>query len=109
MTFVTFMLYEEIVNTKLQLRKIVIMYLDQGIARTQSPTNKNYALDSPTFGAIAGFSPTVVQWKGLDLEKLPSGSKFSPCQVSMIAHQRAASYVNFAMIYMVGVVTFNVW
>ena len=27
-----------------------------GNARTQSPTNKNYALDSPPFGAIAGFS-----------------------------------------------------
>ena len=29
----------------------------QGIARTQSPTNKNYAPESPTFGVIAGVKP----------------------------------------------------
>jgi hypothetical protein len=31
------------------------------------PTTKNYAHDLPTFGAIAGVNPTVVQWKGLVL------------------------------------------
>ena len=51
-----------------------------GNARTQSPTNKNYALDSPPFGVIAGFTPTEVQWKGLDLEIRPSGSPNSPCE-----------------------------
>jgi len=36
----------------------------QGIARTQSPTTRNYALDLPTFEVIAGVNPTEVQWKG---------------------------------------------
>ena len=44
----------------------------QGIARTQSPTNKNYALELPTFGAIVGVSQTEVQWNGLTLEEPPS-------------------------------------
>jgi len=39
----------------------------EGIARTQSPTTTNYALDLPTFGVIAGVNPTEVQWKGLAL------------------------------------------
>ena len=48
-------------------------FLDhQGIARTQSPTNKNYALELPTFGAIVGVSQTEVQWNGLTLEEPPS-------------------------------------
>ena len=46
--------------------------VDQGIARTQSPTNKNYALELPTFGAIVGVSQTEVQWNGLILEEPPS-------------------------------------
>ena len=45
---------------------------NQGIARTQSPTNKNYAFELPTFGVIVGVSLTEVQWKGLTLEELPS-------------------------------------
>ena len=48
---------------------------NQGRARTQSPTNKNYTPESPTFGAIAGVSPTWVQWKGLTLGAPPSGSR----------------------------------
>ena len=44
----------------------------EGIARTQSPTNKNYALELPTFGAIVGVSQTEVQWNGLILEEPPS-------------------------------------
>ena len=44
----------------------------EGIARTQSPTNKNYAFELPTFGVIVGVSPTEVQWRGLALEEPPS-------------------------------------
>jgi len=43
----------------------------EGTARTQSPTNRNYALDLPTFGVIAGVNPTEVQWKGLALGDRP--------------------------------------
>ena len=50
---------------------------NQGIARTQSPTNKNYALELPTFGAIVGVSQTEVQWNGLILEEPPSWSRFT--------------------------------
>ena len=43
----------------------------QGIARTQSPLRKNYALESPTFVVIAEVNLTEVQWKGLTLDRLP--------------------------------------
>ncbi len=46
----------------------------QGIARTQSPTIRNYAFELPTFGVIVGVNPTVVQWPGLTLEEPPSWS-----------------------------------
>ncbi len=36
------------------------------------PATKNYAPEIPTFGAFAGVSPTVVQWKGLILGEPPS-------------------------------------
>ena len=49
----------------------------KGIARTQSPTNKNYALELPTFGVIVGVSPTGVQWRGLALEEPPSWSRLT--------------------------------
>ena len=62
---------------------ILLCFVNKGIARTQSPTNKNYALESPTFGVIAGVSPTAVQWKGLTLGELPCWSQCPPCQVSM--------------------------
>ena len=39
------------------------------------PTNKNYAPELPTFGAIAGVNPTAVQWKGLILGEPPSRSR----------------------------------
>ena len=45
---------------------------NQGIARTQSTTNKNYAFELPTFGVIVGVSLTGVQWRGLTLEEPPS-------------------------------------
>ena len=44
----------------------------KGLARTQIPTNINYAIEFPTFGEIAGVNPTEVQWKGLALEEPPS-------------------------------------
>ena len=44
----------------------------KGLARTQIPTNRNYAIEFPTFGEIAGVNPTGVQWKGLALEEPPS-------------------------------------
>ena len=50
---------------------------DKGIARTQSPTNKNYALELPTFGAIVGVSQTEVQWDGLILKEPLSRSLFT--------------------------------
>lgn len=49
----------------------------KGIARTQSPTNKNYALELPTFGVIVGVNPTFVQWSGLALEEPPSWSRLT--------------------------------
>ena len=58
---------------------ISILYLDyyfnmdfKGIARTQSPTNKNDAFKLPTFGVIVRVSSTEVQWKSLTLEEPPS-------------------------------------
>ena len=48
------------------------MHFNRRIARTQSTTNKNYALELPTFGVIIGVSQTDVQWKGLTLEEPPS-------------------------------------
>ena len=50
----------------------------QGIARTQTPTNKNYALELLTFGTIAGVSPPVVQWTSLTLGEPPSWSWLTP-------------------------------
>ena len=57
--------------------KVEIIDNNQGIARTQSPTNKNYALELPTFGAIVGVSQTEVQWDGLILEERPSWLRFT--------------------------------
>ena len=64
----------------------------KGIARTQSPTIKNYALELPTFGVIVGVSLTGVQWKGLTLEEPPSWSwltsapgKYAQCLHSLWA------------------------
>ena len=56
----------------------------KGRARTQSPTNKNYVPESPTFGEIAEVSPTGVQWKGLALGEPPTGSRYPLHQVSML-------------------------
>ena len=48
------------------------IFFYQGIARTQSPTNKNYALELNTFGPIVRVSPPEVQWESLTLEEPPS-------------------------------------
>ena len=50
----------------------VLSVVYKGIARTQSPTNKNCAFELPTFGVIVGVSLAEVQWKGLALEEPPS-------------------------------------
>ena len=65
------------------LSEIFISFI-KGRARTQFPTIRNYAPELPTFGVIAGVSPTQVQWKGLTLGEPPSWSRCPLCQVSMI-------------------------
>ncbi len=54
-------------NSSIELNLVL-----QGLARTQIPTNKNYALEFPTFGEIAGVSHPEVQWDSLALEEPPS-------------------------------------
>ena len=50
------------------LAQILVFDLNfKGIARTQTPTTKNYALELPAFEVIAGVNLTEVQWKGLAL------------------------------------------
>ena len=56
--------YRSLGNLKLSLSSELLF---QGIARTQSPLRKNYALESPAFGVIAEVNPTEVQWVGLTL------------------------------------------
>ena len=56
---------------------VIAVCVCKGIARTQSPTIKNYAFELPTFGVIVGVSPTLVQWKGLTLEEPPSWSRLT--------------------------------
>ena len=50
----------------------------KGIARTQTPTNKNYALELFTFETIVGVNLSVVQWTGLTLGEPPSWSWLTP-------------------------------
>ena len=57
---------------------ILVMEQFQGIARTQFPTNINYASEFPTFGEIAEVNPARVQWKGLALGEPPSWSWLTP-------------------------------
>ena len=52
--------------------------LEKGIARTQNPTNKNYALELLTFETIVGVSSPGVQWTGLTLGEPPSWSWLTP-------------------------------
>ena len=44
---------------------VLIFLIEQGIARTQSPSPINYALESSTFEMIGWVNPSEVQWKGL--------------------------------------------
>ena len=55
----------------------------QGFARMQFPTNINYDPEVITLGLLEGESPTVVQWNGLSLGKLPSRSQCPLGQISM--------------------------
>jgi len=63
---------------------IQVWLLRRGLARTQTPTRINCVPELPTFGVIAGVSPTEVQWESLFLEKPPSWSRYSLYQVSML-------------------------
>ena len=65
--------------------KVYSLFKSQGIARTQSPPNKNCAPESYTFGMIARVNPTVVQWRGLALGEPPWRSRYLLCQVSMLS------------------------
>ena len=69
----------------------------KGIARTQSPTIKNYALELPTFGVIVGVNQTVVQWKGLTLEEPPSWSWLTsaPGKYAFSSHALLVGYCEF--------------
>ena len=49
----------------------IIGISNQGLARTQIPTNKNDVSEFPTFEEIAGVSHPEVQWNSLALEELP--------------------------------------
>lgn len=60
----------------------IFWFCVSGIARTQIPTIKNYALDIPTLGVFARVSLAVVQWQGLAQEEPPSWSRCPPRQVS---------------------------
>ena len=71
-------------DNMLDQESIFIFCLYQGIARTQSPTNINYAPESSTFGKIAEVNPPGVQWTGLALGEPPSGSGYPLRQVSML-------------------------
>ena len=54
------------------LLTFIIHCIDQGIARTQSPTNKNNAPESSTFEMIAHVNQAEVQWKGLSEGEPPT-------------------------------------
>ena len=47
------------------------IFVLKGLARTQIPTNRNYAPEFPTFGEIAEVSYSEVQWNSLALEEPP--------------------------------------
>ena len=57
------------------------LFCDQpttGTARTQTPANKNYALELFTFETIVGVNLSVVQWTGLTPGEPPSRSWLTP-------------------------------
>ena len=57
------------------MHKIYFQIKQRGRARTQVPTTRNYTLELPTLGVIAGVNPVEVQWKGLILRGPPSWSR----------------------------------
>ena len=65
----------------------------QGIARTQTPTNKNYALELFTFETIVGVSLSVVQWTGLTLGEPPSWSWLTPAPGKYAPHMKKSDYI----------------
>ena len=64
-------------------QSIFFFFLNQGKARTQSPTTTNYAVEFSTFREIAGVNTSGVQWISLALGKPPLWSWYLPCQVSI--------------------------
>ena len=64
-------LYTKISEGTSEFLLLLLMFDYQGLARTQIPTNINYAVEFPTFGEIAGVSSTEVQWKSLALREPP--------------------------------------
>ena len=65
----------------------------RGLARTQVPTTRNYTLELPTFGVIAGVNPIEVQWEGLTLRGLPSWSQLPPASGKYALQRRRSSPV----------------
>ena len=53
------------------INSLCLIYFLSGSARTQDPTNKNYAPELSTFGIIIEVSQTEVQWSSLSLGKPP--------------------------------------
>ena len=49
-----------------------ILILNEEDSANAVPRIRNYVPKLPTFGVIAGVSPTEVQWKGLTLGEPPS-------------------------------------
>ena len=47
------------------------LFEKQGLARTQTPSPRNYALESSTFEMIGWVNPSEVQWTGLANEEPP--------------------------------------
>ena len=66
--------------------------LRRGIARTQSPTNKNDALELPTFGVIIGVNHSGVQCYSLTLGKPPSWSWLIPVPGKYALHGKVRGY-----------------
>ena len=50
-----------------------ILILNEEDCANAAPSIRNYVPELPTFGEIAGDSPTKVQWKGLTLGEPHSG------------------------------------
>ena len=75
-------------------RKTIFLHFRwRGWARTQTPTNRNYTPELPTFGVIARVSRTEVQWFSLALGVPPSWSWFPLCQVSMLSQPQITGLI----------------